>query len=167
MPNLFVIAGPNGAGKSTSAPKLLTGSRHVAAFVNADDIAVSENVGEIEATEPEEYRIGGADAPRKGREDDSSKEEKEANPLVLRSEGGRDTDSFWAVCVSAGVSRRPAAASVLVIRLGTASVQHHASRRGGQGAHQRRRRPRKCVVGAQVHCKYELRQPVRDGDFLY
>ena len=49
MPNLFVIAGPNGAGKSTSAPKLLTGSRQVAAFVNADDIAVSENVGEIEA----------------------------------------------------------------------------------------------------------------------
>ena len=49
MPNLFVIAGPNGAGKSTSAPKLLTGSRRVAAFVNADDIAVSENVGEIEA----------------------------------------------------------------------------------------------------------------------
>ena len=49
MPNLFVIAGPNGAGKSTSAPLLLTGSRHVAAFVNADDIAVSENVGEIEA----------------------------------------------------------------------------------------------------------------------
>lgn len=49
MPNLFVIAGPNGAGKSTSAPKLLTGPRRVAAFVNADDIAVSENVGEIEA----------------------------------------------------------------------------------------------------------------------
>ena len=49
MPNLFVIAGPNGAGKSTSAPRLLTGSRRVAAFVNADDIAVSENVGEIEA----------------------------------------------------------------------------------------------------------------------
>ena len=49
MPNLFVIAGPNGAGKSTSAPKLLTGSRRVAAFVNADDIAISENVGEIEA----------------------------------------------------------------------------------------------------------------------
>jgi len=49
VPNLFVIAGPNGAGKSTSAPKLLTGSRQVAAFVNADDIAVSEKVGEIEA----------------------------------------------------------------------------------------------------------------------
>ena len=49
MPNLFVIAGPNGAGKSTSAPKLLTGSRQVAAFVNADDIAISEKVGEIEA----------------------------------------------------------------------------------------------------------------------
>ena len=49
MPNLFVIAGPNGAGKSTSARKLLTGSRRVAAFVNADDIAVSEGVGEIEA----------------------------------------------------------------------------------------------------------------------
>ena len=49
MPNLFVIAGPNGAGKSTSAPRLLTGSRAVSAFVNADDIAVSEAVGEIEA----------------------------------------------------------------------------------------------------------------------
>lgn len=49
MPNLFVIAGPNGAGKSTSAPRLLTGSRAVSAFVNADDIAVSEDVGEIEA----------------------------------------------------------------------------------------------------------------------
>lgn len=49
MPSLFVIAGPNGAGKSTSAPKLLTGARQVAAFVNADDIAISEDVGEIEA----------------------------------------------------------------------------------------------------------------------
>lgn len=49
MPNLFVISGPNGAGKSTSAPTLLTGIRCVAAFVNADDIAASENVGEIEA----------------------------------------------------------------------------------------------------------------------
>lgn len=49
MPNLFVIAGPNGAGKSTSAPRLLTGVRRVAAFVNADDIAVTEGVGEIEA----------------------------------------------------------------------------------------------------------------------
>ena len=49
MPNLFVIAGPNGAGKSTSAPRLLTGVRRVAAFVNADDIAVAEGVGEIEA----------------------------------------------------------------------------------------------------------------------
>lgn len=49
MPNLFVIAGPNGAGKSTSAPRLLTGPRRVAAFVNADDIAIMEGVGEIEA----------------------------------------------------------------------------------------------------------------------
>ncbi len=49
MPNLFVIAGPNGAGKSTSAPRLLTGVRRVAAFVNADDIAVAQGVGEIEA----------------------------------------------------------------------------------------------------------------------
>lgn len=49
MANLFVIAGPNGAGKSTSAPRLLTGTRRVAAFVNADDIAVVEGVGEIEA----------------------------------------------------------------------------------------------------------------------
>ena len=49
MPNLFVIAGPNGAGKSTSAPRLLTGVRSVAAFVNADDIALMEGVGEIEA----------------------------------------------------------------------------------------------------------------------
>lgn len=49
MSNLFVIAGPNGAGKSTAAPRLLTGARRVAAFVNADDIAVAQDVGEIEA----------------------------------------------------------------------------------------------------------------------
>jgi predicted ABC-type ATPase len=39
MPSLFVIAGPNGAGKSTIAETLLTGSRKVQAFVNADVIA--------------------------------------------------------------------------------------------------------------------------------
>lgn len=39
MPNLFVIAGPNGAGKSTTAPKLLSGSRRVEEFINADTIA--------------------------------------------------------------------------------------------------------------------------------
>jgi predicted ABC-type ATPase len=49
VPNLFVIAGPNGAGKSTSARRLLTGARSVAEFVNADDIAVTESVGDIEA----------------------------------------------------------------------------------------------------------------------
>jgi len=49
MPNLFVIAGPNGAGKSTSAPEILTGSRRVDEFVNADVIAKEEGVSEIEA----------------------------------------------------------------------------------------------------------------------
>jgi predicted ABC-type ATPase len=52
VPNLFVIARPSGAGKSTSAPKLLTGSRHVAAFVNADDIAVS-----VVVVPPEEIEL--------------------------------------------------------------------------------------------------------------
>jgi predicted ABC-type ATPase len=41
MPNLFVLAGPNGAGKSTIAEKLLTGTRAVEAFVNADMIAAN------------------------------------------------------------------------------------------------------------------------------
>jgi predicted ABC-type ATPase len=49
MPNLFVIAGPNGAGKSTSAPGILTGSRQVAEFVNADIIQKEKGVSEVEA----------------------------------------------------------------------------------------------------------------------
>jgi len=49
MPNLFIIAGPNGAGKSTSAPEILTGSRRVDEFVNADVIAKEAGVSEIEA----------------------------------------------------------------------------------------------------------------------
>lgn len=49
MPNLFIIAGPNGAGKSTSAPEILSGSRQVDEFVNADVIAKEEGVSEIEA----------------------------------------------------------------------------------------------------------------------
>jgi predicted ABC-type ATPase len=49
MPNLFILAGPNGAGKSTSAPEILTGSRQVDEFVNADVIAKEEGVSEIEA----------------------------------------------------------------------------------------------------------------------
>lgn len=49
MPNLFILAGPNGAGKSTSAPKVLSGSRRVDEFVNADVIAKEQGVSEIEA----------------------------------------------------------------------------------------------------------------------
>lgn len=49
MPSLFVLAGPNGAGKSTSAPEILTGTRRVHEFVNADVIAKEEGVSEIEA----------------------------------------------------------------------------------------------------------------------
>lgn len=49
MPNLFVIAGPNGAGKSTSAPELLTGTRRVDEFVNADVIAKDEGLSDIAA----------------------------------------------------------------------------------------------------------------------
>jgi len=49
VPSLFILAGPNGAGKSTSAPEILTGSRQVDEFVNADVIAKEEGVSEIEA----------------------------------------------------------------------------------------------------------------------
>jgi predicted ABC-type ATPase len=49
MPNLFLLAGPNGAGKSTSAPVLLSGTRTVAEFVNADMIQHDHGVSEIEA----------------------------------------------------------------------------------------------------------------------
>jgi predicted ABC-type ATPase len=49
MPNLFVLAGANGAGKSTSAPEILSGTRKVDEFVNADVIAKDEGVSEIEA----------------------------------------------------------------------------------------------------------------------
>lgn len=49
MPRLFLLAGPNGAGKSTSAPMLLSGSRAVAEFVNADVVQKEGGVSEIEA----------------------------------------------------------------------------------------------------------------------
>lgn len=49
MPNLFILAGPNGAGKSTSAPQVLSGSRKVDQFVNADVIQKEGGVSEIEA----------------------------------------------------------------------------------------------------------------------
>lgn len=49
MPSLFILAGPNGAGKSTSAPEILSGSRRVDEFVNADVIQKKESVSEIEA----------------------------------------------------------------------------------------------------------------------
>lgn len=49
MPNLFILAGPNGAGKSTSAPEILSGSRSVAEFVNADFIAKEKGLSDIAA----------------------------------------------------------------------------------------------------------------------
>jgi predicted ABC-type ATPase len=49
MPNLFILAGPNGAGKSTSAPEILSGSRSVAEFVNADVIAKEKGLSDIAA----------------------------------------------------------------------------------------------------------------------
>lgn len=41
MPNLFVLGGPNGAGKTTIHGKLLSGSRRVEEYVNADAIAAA------------------------------------------------------------------------------------------------------------------------------
>ena len=39
VPNLFVLSGPNGAGKTTIHGKILAGTRRVAEYVNADNIA--------------------------------------------------------------------------------------------------------------------------------
>ena len=49
MPNLLVLAGPNGAGKSTSAPEILTGTRQVDEFVNADVIARDQGLSDVAA----------------------------------------------------------------------------------------------------------------------
>lgn len=49
MPKLIVMAGPNGAGKTTTSRLILTGSRSVAEFVNADIIAVEQGLDDIAA----------------------------------------------------------------------------------------------------------------------
>lgn len=49
MPKLIVMAGPNGAGKTTTSRLVLTGSRSVAEFVNADIIAVEQGLDDVGA----------------------------------------------------------------------------------------------------------------------
>ncbi len=49
MPNLFILAGPNGAGKSTSASEILSGTRRVDEFVNADVIARDQGLSDVAA----------------------------------------------------------------------------------------------------------------------
>lgn len=49
MPNLIVMAGPNGAGKTTTSREILTGTRKVEEFVNADIIAAERGLDDIAA----------------------------------------------------------------------------------------------------------------------
>ena len=65
MPNIFIIAGPNGAGKSTSAPELLTGSRQVDEFVNADVIARDQGLSDVAAGQQTLARLEALAATRR------------------------------------------------------------------------------------------------------